>query len=414
MFLELLLFKVFDNGETSLNDHSVHVGIHHQLQIRKQSIDERFNEHSVEFVRTLLEQQIGNQINNNIDVECLRHFSSVKIKDSTRFQIPAHFKEAYPGCGGGASEAGVHTQFEYDVLSGKVVDLHVTDALHADNTDAIQTTEMIQEGSLILRDLGYFSSEILQKIEEKKAYYISRMKSNMKIYEKKKGCYQEVCLKKIHNQMKRHAIPYKELNVFIGEKKIAVRLLVELMPEQEVNKRLAKAGKVAHKRGKNVTEQYKTMAALNIFVTNVPKEWLPSDQIRTLYRLRWQIEIRFKTWKSFCRLHACKKMKLHRFNTYLYACLLFILITWEISVSLLSIIWKQTSKLISIIKCFKAIIQTTSHLQEALFKAGEKLEIYLEKLYKTGIEQLLLERRKNHLSQEEIMLLKFEIKESIC
>lgn len=411
----MLLFNVLDNGEISLNDHSVLLGINHQLQIRKQSIDERFNEKSVEFVRTLLEQQIGNQINNNIKVECLKNFSSVMIKDSTRFQVPAHFKEAYPGYGGGASEAAAHVQFEYDVLGGKAVDLHITDALHADNTDAIETTEMIQEGSLILRDLGYFSSEILQKIEEGNAYYISRMKSNMTICEKNKnGCYQEVCLKKIYTKMKRYAIPYKELDAFIGEKKIPVRLVVELMPKQEVNKRLAKAGKVARKRGKTVTEQYKTRAALNIFVTNVPKEWLPTDQIRTLYRLRWQIEIRFKTWKSLCRIHACKKMKLHRFITYLYASLLFILISWEISVTLQSIIWKHKSKLISIIKCFKAIIQTASYLKEALFDAGEKLESYLNNLYKTGTEQLLLEKRKNHLSQEEILLLKFEIKECIC
>ena len=56
MFLEELLFKVFDNGTVSLNDHSVNIAMTHNVQIRKQSIDERFSDRSAEFVRTLLEQ----------------------------------------------------------------------------------------------------------------------------------------------------------------------------------------------------------------------------------------------------------------------------------------------------------------------------------------------------------------------
>ena len=147
MFLEMLLFKVFDNGTVSLNDHSVHVAMTHEVQMRKQSIDDRFNVSSVEFVRTLLQQDMGTQINKSIDVECLKNFTSVKIKDSTRFQIPDNLKEQYPGSGGAASKAGVHVQFEFDLLSGKVNDLHLTDALQQDQTDAKQTIEMIEKGS---------------------------------------------------------------------------------------------------------------------------------------------------------------------------------------------------------------------------------------------------------------------------
>ena len=122
------MFKVFDNGTVSLNDHSVNIAMTHNVQIRKQSIDERFSDRSVEFVRTLLEQHMSTQITKSIEVECLKNFTSVKIKDSTRFQIPDNLKEKYPGSGGAASAAGTHIQFEFDILSGKVNDVYVTDA----------------------------------------------------------------------------------------------------------------------------------------------------------------------------------------------------------------------------------------------------------------------------------------------
>lgn len=416
MFLEMLLFKVFDNGTVSLNDHSVHVAMTHEVQMRKQSIDDRFNVSSVEFVRTLLQQHLGTQIDKSIDVKCLKNFTSVKIKDSTRFQIPDNLKEQYPGSGGAASKAGVHVQFEFDLLSGKVNDLYVTDALQQDQTDGKETIEMLEKGSLIVRDLGYFSIVVLEQIAQQEAYYISRIGHKVKIYVLKAKGYKELCLKEVHTKMKSNGISQQEIDVYIGEKKkMPVRLIIEMMPQQEVDKRLAKAGKEARKKGRVLSEQYKTAAALNLFITNVPTQWIPTDQVRSLYRLRWQIELRFKTWKSFCKVHTCKKMKLRRFETYLYACLLFILINWEISVGLLSIVWKSRGKLISIVKCYKAIIQSAAMLKEALFEMVEdKLTNYLQLLYQTSFKELLLEKRKGHLSQQEILLLKFEIETAIC
>ena len=415
MFLEMLLFKVFDNKTVSLNDHSVHLSMKHEVNVRKQSIDERFNEQCVEFIQTLLEQQIATQTAKNINVGCLKNFTSVKIKDSTRFQIPDNLKKEYPGSGGGASEAGVHIQFEFDLLSGKVSDLHVTDAVQQDSTDASETIEMIEAGSLILRDLGYFSSHVLEEIKHKKAYYISRSRHKMKIYIMKEGSYEELCLKKVHEKMKSNALLYQELNVFIGEKKkMPVRLIIETMPEQEVNKRLAKAAKEARKKGRVLSDRYKTEAVLNLFITNIPEQWVPTEQIRSLYRLRWQIELRFKTWKSFCNLDAFKKVKLHRFKIYLYASLLSILIKWEITTGLVSVVWQTKGKLLSIIKCYKALTQSAAELKEALLDPIKKLGKYLQKLYHTSIDQLMLEKRKEHLSQEEILLLKLEIKDNKC
>ena len=40
----------------------------------------------------------------------------------------------------------------------------------------------------------------------------------------------------------------------------------------------------------------------SIFITTVPLEWLSLEQVALIYRLRWQIELLFKLWKSECQM----------------------------------------------------------------------------------------------------------------
>jgi len=381
--------------------------VEHGVQVRKQSIHERFNEQSVAFLRTLLEHQLNNQIIQRCKVPVLDQFTSVMIKDSTRFQLPANLKKYYPGSGGSASGAGMHVQWEFDLCSGKINDLQLTDALYQDSTDALDTADQIQEGSLLLRDLGYFSTEVVERMNKSKGYYISRLNPQVSIYRLKDGSYEILDLVQIHSQLKRNGLSYQELDVCIGaERKVPVRLMIELLPPEEVKKRLAKAARDACKKGRMLSAKYKTTAALNMFITNIPATQLPAEHIRTLYRLRWQIEIRFKTWKSFCQIHANKKMNIHRFRTYLYACLLFIFISSEITSNLMSIVWRRRGKLLSVMKCFKAIVAMHKKLKEAL-RDVRKLKRYLKILYALSSRELLIENKKNKLSQSEIFHLNY-------
>ena len=411
-FLDSLLFNKYDNKTVSLNDYSVDIQVRHNTTIKKQSIDERFNECSVEFIRTLLEEQLEKQVTEPLATVCLERFSSVKIKDSTRFQLPASVKDKYPGSGGAASEAGMHIQFEFDIKSGRVNTLKATDAKRQDWTDALETVSDVEEGSLIIRDLGYFSPKVLRDIEtDRKAYYISRLKPKIKVFRFIEGKFKKLDLAKEHQALKQSGIPWKELDVYVGEKyKVPVRLLIELMPEDEVEKRMRKANREAEKKGRTLSGQYKAYASLGLFITNVPKDWMEPQHIRTIYRLRWQIELRFKCWKGLCHLHNVKKMKLHRFETCLYACLLYILVNWEISMSLVSACLKNTGAILSVYKCYKAILQCSDILREALFDCKEKLKHYFEKIERINYENLLLEKRKGHLGLYEILSTDIEIK----
>ena len=39
-------------------------------------------------------------------------------------------------------------------------------------------------------------------------------------------------------------------------------------------------------------------------VTNLPRRRYPAQAVEQVYRLRWQIELLFKEWKSYANLHA--------------------------------------------------------------------------------------------------------------
>lgn len=406
MFVDTILFKEVDNGTVSLNDHSIALKLNHGIDINKQSIDERFNESAVALTNELLKSQLANQINSVVEKErineVLQHFSAVKIKDSTRFQIPESLKDCYPGSTGAATGAGVHIQFEFDLLNGAVHDLNVTDALRQDQIDAQQTKESVKESELVVRDLGYVSMEVLEHIADKGAYFINRVPPKAHIYDAKNG--RHLTFDAIHKEMLRRKLDHLEISVLVSDRKFPTRLILEMLPVDQVNKRMMKAGKECKKKGRKLTKEFKSRAKLNAFITNVPVEWMPNEQVRKIYQLRWQIELRFKAWKSFYNLDAIKKMKRCRFECYLYATLLMIMINWEIAVNFFSILWKHGGKLLSLLKFYKTTSQYISTMRRAILEGKDNLQNYIQFLYEVSYDKLLTEKRKRYsASFEEIL-----------
>lgn len=406
MFVDTVLFKEANNAMISLEDHCIALKQRYGLAIKKQSLDERFDEESVNFIRELLRRHLVNQITSTLDKdrlhEALGHFSSVKVKDSTRFQISESLKEHYPGSAGGASGAGIHIQFEFDILHGKVNELNVTHALRQDTTDAQQTMSSIEKGSLILRDLGYFSSKVLAHIQQEQAYYITRPKPGINFYEGTSR--KKIELGSIYQKMKRQRLSSMELAVCFGEENLPMRLIIEIVPDKEVQKRLHKVQKEAKKKGWALSDEYKSRARLNLFMTNIPSAWVPTSFVRKVYQLRWQIELRFKAWKSFYYLDAIKKTQLHRFECYLYATLLLLMIHMEIGNQFFSILWRHTGKPLSFLKFHKTTSQGIMTLREAILWEKEKILPHLKFLYQISYEKLLTEKRKHHRSSLENIL----------
>ena len=57
----------------------------------------------------------------------------------------------------------------------------------------------------------------------------------------------------------------------------------------------------------------------SLFITNTSEGMLKTAEIIELYRLRWQIELVFKTWKSLLNVHKVKAVKKERLECHLIA-----------------------------------------------------------------------------------------------
>ncbi|CAM4413391.1 hypothetical protein BAMA_16345 [Bacillus manliponensis] len=64
-------------------------------------------------------------------------------------------------------------------------------------------------------------------------------------------------------------------------------------------------------------DKSKRLMSMNVYITNIPPEEVPTNYVHSLYSLRWQVEILFKTWKSFFEIDECKDIKKERLECHL-------------------------------------------------------------------------------------------------
>lgn len=158
-----------------------------------------------------------------------RHYAHVRIKDSTRFNLPAKLATNYRGSGGSekTSRAGVSIQYEFDLKTNEILDLTIHPAVRNDQTDARERAGDISGNDLVIRDLEYFSTEVLGKIADKKAFFLSRLQSSVNVYDRNN---KETDFRQLHAFMTKNGIENLEKQVFIGKNRLPVRLIIGLVP----------------------------------------------------------------------------------------------------------------------------------------------------------------------------------------
>jgi hypothetical protein len=399
----MLLFDHLQMSQPSLQQHSFSLLTKGGEKVSKQAIDKRFNANTVCFIKTLFENYMHRQLKPlNIPSGLKEKFKAIRIMDATSYQLPASLAEAFPGFTGDGTAACAKLQFEYELLSGKIETLCVQHARMADKTFAAGRINTLQAGELVLRDLGYYSVDMYKEIEEQGAFYISRLKQQVIIYEKKKDEYQELSYKEIIKRVRRAGQKYLDMEVYIGkERKHRVRMIVNLLDGQAIARRL--------KRKKHYKQQLnnndRQSCQVNIFITNVGQQTIAAENIFKIYKLRWQIELVFKSWKSVLKIQEVRKMQVARFQCYVYSKLLWIVISWDLCCVASADLYSQKEQLISIYKCFALLKQQAYQFEDLLFKEGSGLYKYLKKLNILLIDFAGKETRNNRTNLIDLLVL---------
>jgi hypothetical protein len=156
-FFDILLYTAAHSGHCSLSQSSNEIFDSFGIRISKQAYDERFDDTAVAFVKSIFEAQLLKQVEGIVHPDFLKKFTKVRIKDGTRFELPERLKDYFKGFGGkNKSGAGACIQLEFDLKTGKILELELTDANKPDNKDVSIKAENIEKGELVIRDLGYF------------------------------------------------------------------------------------------------------------------------------------------------------------------------------------------------------------------------------------------------------------------
>lgn len=413
IFLSLCLFDGENLCRSSLLQLSSRLGSKEDITISPQALDKRFNKEAVEFLKVIFREMLKkqNEILRESDTLLKSYFKAIKIVDSTVISLPEHLKSTFRGCGGSSSDSAVKIQLEYELFTGSFLGCEIFEGVSND-MDYLPTLEKgIEAKDLHLKDLGYFKSEHFQFIENSEAYYLSKLKSTTAIYiknenpeimsngnAKKDSLYKRVDIEEIVKPLA-EGETIELFDIYIGKNnKFKTRLILTKLTEECKKRRENKFLKDVKKKKKKENNKSKFWNSINSYITNISGEILSKDQLHDIYSLRWQIELMFKIWKSLFKIHDVKKVKLERFQCFLYGRLTALLLTSSIVLTGKKIICEEHQKEISEMKSFAIVKEYFSEIREKIFKGELVLMKFLNKLMESILKYGIKSKRKGRKS----------------
>ena len=314
-FLKAVVLGFLEKSGSSLNELAqsfLDVGV----EVTSQGIDERINAFSVVFLQNLFSQALERFRNKcPLPLSVLQQFSAIHIVDSSTKSLPENMAEDYPGCGRVGAQAALKIQFVFDFLQGNLKQVALESGIDSDQgyRDYLQ---VVEGGSLTIVDLGYFCLDAFRAIAEKSAYFLSR-------YFYPTGLLDELGKRiDLARLLRNQSGACNEVQVKLGcrsQHQLPCRLIILRNPKAVTEKRRRRAKAHAKKRGTTLSQSYLFLLGWTLFVTNAPETMIRLQHVYDFYRIRWQIELIFKLWKSYCGLNQILGWRKERVLTELYA-----------------------------------------------------------------------------------------------
>ncbi len=356
--------------------------------ISRVGLHQRINEYAVTFFEAMLSQAIRINLPPAQTLKSLRQFAEVIIVDSTSFQVPATLAHLFAGSGGSASDAAIKIRFGYDLKSGRFF-YRIQEGNTPDNTNGNGVVEEVRSGSLRISDLGFFTIQAFGDLQEKGAYYLSRMKSGVNLYQQNEdGEFTRLDLVAYVTQMN---VERTELEVFLKQNVgfLKTRLVIERVPEEIRTLRLRRMNEANRKKGRTTSQRAKILVGVNLYITNAPSELLPGTHCRLLYRIRWQIELIFKLWKSNFALEQVAGIRKERVLCSLYAKLLCIFVTTKLVFWTRNALWNSQKRELSEFRASKVLHTFLPDVRRLLLVAPAQVLMVLREAMEAMMKQCI-------------------------
>lgn len=172
-----------------------------------------------------------------------------------------------------------------------------------------------------------------------------------------------------------------QMHVIMGaEKKTQVpcRLVCMRVSQDIATERRRKLKRKSRERGNTISQQHLILADWTLMVTNVPTEVLPSEMVRSLYTLRWQIELLFKQIKSVLCVHKSTTGRENRLRCEIYGKLIMAVMLYRTHADINIRLWNGKRKELSMEKLFKRIQERAFIILDLLLTSLQKAIDYLQ------------------------------------
>ena len=314
-FVKTLVFGWLETPDASYADLTQTASVF-DVDITRQAIEQRMTVEAAETLKATLEATATQVLTSKPQaLPLLKQFTGVYVQDSTWIALPDALHSVWRGarCRTQQKKASLKLQLRFDVLTGCFEHFQLTDGVTADSK-AEKQFQPLPAGSLRLADLGYFSLNTFEKLTAANVFWITRLKVCCHLFDEQGN---PLCLQK---RLAGETTDVVDFTCCVGAtQRLPARLVALRLCEKQTNKRRRDIKRHAKRRRISVSKKRLQLAGWDIYMTNVEAHQLTAEQIATLARIRWQIELMFKCFKSIGRIHVSRSQKPYHFLCQVYA-----------------------------------------------------------------------------------------------
>ena len=364
-FLQTLVVSCLQHAAVSYTDltqGAAAVGV----RISGQGLQQRFTRRAVVFLQQMLAHTVKQVIASRpVAVPILQRFQGVYLRDSSVISLPAALAETWSGVGGSKGvTAALKVQVELDFSRGQLHGPMLQSGRTQDQQSPYQQRQL-PAGALHIADLGYFNLTKLAEDDCNGVYWITRLKAGTAVYTA------EGERMDLLSWLRAQSQTTVDQPVLVGtRKRIPCRLLVVRVPQEVAEQRRRRLRDYARKKQVPLKAETLALTEWTLLITNVPVELLSLPEALVLSRVRWQVELLFKLWKSCLLVDEWRSENPWRILCELYAKLIAVVIVHWLS---LTSIWERPDR--SLTKAAKAVAKFAVALALALPSRAELVNV---------------------------------------
>lgn len=291
------------------------------VDVSPQAIDQRFTLATAALLQEIVTASMQHLIASDpVAIPILQRFTGVRVHDSTTIVLPDALAAVWSGCGGTSVEhtaSALKCGVQLDLLTGALCGLDLADGRASDHRLGVQQAAL-PKGSLRLADLGFYDLGVLAALSAADVYWLSKIEPSALISD----ATARECPVLAFVQALGEVTQWQGA-VWVGKgRRLRARLLVQRVPQEVADQRRRRIRKTARDKGVAPSAAALALAEWTILITNIPPELLTLSEALILAKVRWQIELLFKLWKSQGQIDTWRSGKPARILCEVYAKLL--------------------------------------------------------------------------------------------